>query len=203
MVVGFFGTPGSGKSTLLTKYAIRELRKLKSGKSAYKHVLTNFPVYGCEQVQVSDLGRYEIENSLILIDEITLDCDSRDYKNFSVALKNFFTLHRHVGNDVIYFMQDPSRVDKSIRNVTYSLYYVSSPITPFFRRFTVARRVFRNFDINEYSSELILGYRFPKLKEMIFLSTMKICYRPFYYKYFNSFDKLQLDNLPAFDFQKW
>lgn len=203
MVVGFFGTPGSGKSTLLCKYAIKELHKLQKGRSSYKHILTNFPVYGCEQVQVSDLGRYEIEDSLILIDEITLDCDSRDYKNFSNSLKNFFTLHRHVGNTVIYFMQDPSRVDKSIRNVTYSLYYVSSPVVPFLRRFTIARRVFRNFDINEYSSELILGYRFPKLQEMVFLSTMKICYRPFYYKYFNSFDKLQLSNLPTFDYQKW
>ena len=203
MVSGYFGVPGCGKTTFLSMLAIKELKKIKKGKSKYKHVLTNFPVHGCEKVSLDDLGRYDIEDSLILFDEITLDADSRDYNHFSIRTKNFFTLHRHVNNDIIYFCQDFSRVDKTIRNVTYDLWYIKSPVVPLLNHFSIAKRIFRNININEYTSELTLGYRFAKFLEVFFISCKKVCFRPKYYKYFDSFDKLQLDNLPNYDYLEW
>lgn len=203
MITGYFGVPGSGKSTFLAMLAVKELRRIKKGKSRYKHVLTNFPVHGCEQISLFDLGRYDITDSLILFDEITLDADSRDYKIFAQSTKEFFTLHRHCNDDIIYFCQDFSRVDKTIRNQTFDLWYLRSSIFPFFRQFSTAKRIYRNININEYNSELTLGYRFAKMREIIFASSKKICYRPLYYKYFDSFDKLQLSDLPEFQFTKW
>lgn len=203
MVTGFFGVPGCGKSTLLAKFAVKELRKMEKGKSRYKHVLTNFPVHGCEMVSLQDLGTFDIENCLILFDEISMDADSRDYKNFSKSLRDFFILHRHVGNDIIYFCQDFEKVDKVIRNLTFDLWYVRSSVIPFLNQFSYAKRIYRNININEFTSDLTLGYRFAKITEIIFSPSKKICFRPFYYKYFDSFDKLQLDGLPAFHYQKW
>lgn len=207
MVSGYFGVPGCGKSTFLAMIAIRELKKIRKGRSRYQHVLTNFPVQGCEKVSIRDLGFRDIEDSLILFDEITLDADSRDFKQFAQSTKEFFTLHRHVNNDIVYFCQDYSRVDKTIRNVTYDLWYLTKSNFPFFRHFTKARRIFRNININEYNSELTLGYRFAKFFEVIFSflggAVSKRCFRPKWYKYFDSYDKLQLDNLPPFKYESW
>ena len=61
MVVGYFGLPGSGKTTFLTRIAQKELKRMKKGKSKYKHILTNFYCDGCEKIQYSYLGNYEIE----------------------------------------------------------------------------------------------------------------------------------------------
>lgn len=203
MVTGYFGVPGCGKSTFLAKIAIKELRKIQKGKSAYKHVLTNFPVEGCEMIQFSDLGKYDIEYSLILFDEISIDADSRDYKSFSSEARNFFILHRHLHNSIGYFTQDFAKTDKVIRNLTYDLWYIHSPVVPFFSNFSIAKRIYRNININEYTSELTLGYRFAKFLELLFSSNKKICFRPFYYRYFDSFDKLQLDGLPPYVFTRW
>lgn len=203
MITGYFGVPGCGKSTYLAKIAHKTLKKIEKGKSHYRHVLTNFPVHGCEQITLFDLGRYDLEYCLILFDEISMDADNRDYKTFPKHVRDFFILHRHAHNDLIYFCQDYQKVDKVIRNVTFDLWYLKRSVIPFLSQFTVAKRIYRNLNINEYTSELTLGYRFAKLLEIIFSPSKKFCFRPFYYKYFDSFDKLQLDGLPEFDFRRW
>lgn len=203
MVTGYFGVPGCGKSTFLAKMAHKEIVKIQKGKSNYKHVLTNFPVQDCECINLMDLGKYDLEYCLILFDEISLDADSREYKNFPHHVRDFFVLHRHLHNDIIYFCQDYSKVDKVIRNVTYDLWYLHRPVVPFFSQFSIAKRIYRNININEYTSELTLGYRFAKFLELLFASNKKICFRPLYYRYFDSFDKLQLANLPPYSFKRW
>ena len=156
MISGYFGVPGCGKTTILTSIAQKELRLLAKGKSCYEHVLTNFYCLGCEKVDFSDLGTYFISHSLILIDEVTLYADSRDFKAFSKNLRDFFTLHRHVFCDIIVFCQDYSRMDKTIRELAYDLWYVTKPVLPFFRNFSISRRIFRNISINEYTFLVIV-----------------------------------------------
>ena len=95
MITCYFGVPGVGKTTIATKIAQLELRKIKKGKSQYKHVLTNFNCKGCERVTFEDLGRKDIQNSLIIFDEITLDADNRNHKNFAKESVEGFILHRH------------------------------------------------------------------------------------------------------------
>ena len=203
MITCYFGVPGCGKTTLLTKLAQTELKNMEKGKSPYKHVLTNFFCEGCESIQLSDLGVYDIENCLILLDEITLDADSRDFKSFEQTKKLFFAMHRHVGCDIVYFCQDFSRVDKTIRNLTFDLWYCTKPVVPGLRGFTFCQRIFRNININEYTSELTLGYRFATIGERLFSSTSKILWRKPWYKFFDSFDKTGLDKLEPFSFVMW
>lgn len=185
MVTGYFGLPGSGKTTFLTRLARRQLRKIAKGKSSYTHVLTNFYCEGCERVDYKDLGHFNIENAYILLDEITLDADSRNFKQFDEAHKHFFLMHRHYGCDVVYFTQQYDGVDKKIRDITSNLYFVKKRLM-----FTVATKIYRTLDINEMTKEIVQGYRFANWFEKWFLGgTHQICYRPKWYKYFDSWDR--------------
>lgn len=196
MITCYFGVPGVGKTTLATKLARKGLKK-------YKHVYTNFICKDCERIDYSDLANFKMFDSLIILDELTLDADNRDFKTFSKSHKDFFTLHRHLGVDIIYLTQNYENIDKKIRDCTNELWYMSRSVVPFFRRFTSAKRIYRNININENTSELTLGYRFCNFVESIFVSNRKLVYRPFYYKYFDSWDELQLKNRPVLESTKW
>lgn len=205
MIQGFIGVPGCGKSTVLASMAYKENKKILKGKSKYKYIYSNFDCAYCYKLDVSDLGEFYLHDCLILLDELTLDVDSRDYKSFSHRLKKFFILHRHYNIDIVYATQDPSRIDKTIRNLTFSLWYVSRPVVPFFNKFVRCNRIFRNLNINEYTSELTLGYRFSKFIERLFISGRcnKLIYSPKYYPLFNSFDDYGNSNLPEFNNEYW
>lgn len=197
MINGYFGLPGSGKSTFLTRIAQKELKRIARGKSKYLHVLTNFYCEGCECVEYKDLGNYDISDSLILLDEITLDADSRNFKQFDAAHKHFFLMHRHYNCDVIYFTQQYDGVDKKIRDITSNLYFVKKRLM-----FTVATKIYRTLDINELTKEIVQGYRFCNWFERWFLGgTHQICYRPKWYKFFDSWDKPTGE--PAFNYEQW
>lgn len=204
MITAFFCPPGGGKTTCLAIIAHRTLKRIDKGKSPYKHVYTNFPCKGTEKISVSDLGRYYITDSLILLDEITLELDSRDWKHTSKGIIEFVTLHRHLGCDIIYCVQDYSRAEKTFRENTVALFYLYRSPLPFFRRFVTAKQIFRKLDVNEHSSELVLGYRFSEWKDRLF---SKAVYRRFYlpsgWKYFDSFDPYGLDQRPELPGGMW
>ena len=103
MVIGVFGLPRSGKTTFLAKVSKQALagkKQLSVGGGAWKvaigdfapyaHVYSNFPLQGCERIEFKDLGKYDTTRSLILIDEISLFCDARDYKNFDKPFLDCF-----------------------------------------------------------------------------------------------------------------
>lgn len=203
MITGIIGVPGCGKSTYLSMLAQQELKKISRGKSPYKRVYSNFACRGCYRIDARDLGRYDLRDCLILLDELTIDCDARDYKAFARSTKEFFILHRHFNIRIVYATQDPSRVDKTIRNLTYDLWYLKTSLFPLLRRWSICTRIYRNLNINEYTSELTLGYRFPVLRELLFSRSRRLCYRPRYYAAFDSFDPCSLISLPPYDNTLW
>ena len=196
MITCFFGLPGCGKSTLLAKLAYKELKRIKKGKSKYVRVLSNYFIRGCSVLDFDMLGKYDMSNSLILIDEISLDADSRDFKSFSKPLKQFFILHRHYGCDIIYATQQYDGVDRKIRELTQNLYYMkkAGPLT-------YATAIYRKITITE-DSEIKMGYVLPKLIKIIsdIRHTMIFCFRPRYYKLFDSFDS---PVLPKYDYDTY
>jgi len=194
MIKGYFGLPGSGKSTFLTMIAQKELKRIERGRSAYKRVFTNFYCQGCYIINYSELGLYDFSDSLILLDEITLDADSRNFKQFDQVKKRFFLLHRHYHIDVIYFTQQWDGVDKKIRDITHDLYYVKKVRFPILSNLSVATRIFRILDINEDTKEIVNGYRFPNWYDRLIGRTKEYCWRPKYYKYFDSFNTIPLEH---------
>ncbi len=207
MVTCYFGVPGVGKTTIGTKLAQKELRRIRHGRSKYKYVLTNFECKGCYKVDFSDIGIYDIQQCLIILDEITCDADNRDFKNFKKSSVEGWMYHRHYFNDIIYLTQNYEAVDKKIRDITQRLYIMSrSYILPISKY----RQVFRVYSINDMTKELVCGYRFANLWECL-LSLLPITmsfgklkgfvFRPFWYKYFDSF--CQPLKLKPFNFISW
>lgn len=184
MITCFFGLPGCGKSTLLAKIAHRELKRIKKGKSPYRYVLSNYYIKGCHKLDFSYLGHVDVSGCLILIDEISLDADSRDYKSFGHELKQFFILHRHYRCDIVYATQQYDGVDRKIRELTHNLYYMKK-LGPF----SIGTAIFRKITISE-ESEIKMGYVFPTFVKLLsdLKNTVIICWRPRYYNLFDSFD---------------
>lgn len=186
MIKAYFGVPGCGKSTIL-------VREYKRNKRRYSHIYTiNLQIKGVPMITKEDLEKYKFVNTLILWDEITMDADNREFKSFSKDLRDFFLLHRHLGCDIIYATQNFENVDKKVRDLTSELWYMSKSVIPFFSSFTSAKRIYRAININEHTSELTLGYRFCNFIESIFVSNFRLCFRPLYYRYFDTHDELSL-----------
>lgn len=196
MITCFFGLPRSGKSTMLAKIAVNELRRIQKGKSPYKRVLSNYYIAGCEKFTFEQIGKVDMSDSLILIDEITLDADSRDFKNFSYELKQFFILHGHYGIDIVYATQQYDGVDRKIRELTHNLYYMKKA-----GQLTYATAIYRHITITE-ESEIKMGYIFPTLLKIIFdfRHNVEICWRPKYYRYFDSFEAPPMKKV---EFKPW
>ena len=186
MIKGYFGVPGCGKSTTLVK----EYRK---NRKKYNNIYSvNIEIKGVKQITKEDVRKYRFKNALILWDEITLDYDNRNFKEFTKEDKEFWLLHRHMGVDIIYATQNYENVDKKIRDLTIELWYMQKSVVPLLSGLTTTKRIYRNININENTSELTLGYRFCNKIEGVFVSNFKIIWRRKYYKYFNSFDELNL-----------
>lgn len=90
MISNFNGVPGCGKSTMLAWVARRATlhpnkpiflcgQQISSG---HPITFTNFPFDGAFQLDYDNLGRYNYEDALLLIDELSMYSDSRDFANF-------------------------------------------------------------------------------------------------------------------------
>lgn len=170
MIQGVFGLPRSGKSTYLAKLA-------KKGFKKYDRVYSNFFIKGCYELDFNTLGKVEYKDCLILIDEISLFCDCRSWKEFNKDLVYFFTNHGHYNVDIVYCSQSYADCDKKIRNLTDSLYYIKDG----FFGFSVVRRIEKTFSVENSISESYCLSGFPRL-----------LFRRMYYSMFDSYNKKPL-----------
>lgn len=172
MIKCYFGLPGCGKSTILTAIAQRELKRKR-----YHYVYTNFYCHGCIRLNMDDLGEKDFSQSLIIIDEITLEFDSRNFKSFSEKFKKFFTLHRHDRSDIIYATQYYNNVDKRIRDLTAENYYVRriGPIS-------IAMMCPFSIIFPSDTGDILFGWTKPEL-----FTRKEFYIRALYYKKFDSY----------------
>lgn len=110
-----FGKKGSGKTTFLTKTAVNAMRK---GKKVYSTV----EVPGAVLFNVQDIGMYTFPpESVILIDEVGMIWDNRNFKNFRTDVRDYFKLQRQYRNTVYLFSQTFD-IDLKLRNLTDAMY---------------------------------------------------------------------------------
>ena len=196
MVIGYFGVPGCGKTTTGVAIGIKELKKRI--RKRYENIYSvNVDIEGIKRITKEDFRKYRFTNSLILWDEITLDYDNRDFKTFTIEDKKAWLLHRHTGSDIIYFTQNYENVDKKIRDITNELWYMEKG--KIITGITKAKQIYRVITINETSSDLVLGYRFPIWIEKIKGHTQKLIWRKKWYKYFDSFELLGLEEREEYE----
>lgn len=140
-----FGKKGSGKSTYLTKLAVRYMRK---GWIVYTN-MEDLVIPGVRFFNIQHLGEYVPEaHSLLLLDEVGMIWDSRDFKAFKPTVRDFFKLQRHY-KVVVYMASQTFDVDKKIRDLTDGMYLQ----TNFLRVFSLGRRITRSVTLTESTSE--------------------------------------------------
>lgn len=188
MITLYFGNPGCGKTTLACKLA-RKARK------RYDHVYTAFDsrISGVASCSLVGLGDWRFpRNSLILCDEAGIDFNSRAYQSMSQKQIKYFKKHRHVRNDWVVMSQSWDDYDVTLRRLTVEMWYLYR-IGPW----TLSRRVYKRIATSKETGEFIDCYKMSSMLWLLFWPLQlgwpfqpkfKLTFRPFYYRYFDSFE---------------
>ncbi|MBR1528321.1 MAG: hypothetical protein IJ642_06025 [Oscillospiraceae bacterium] len=175
MVIEIHGFPGAGKPTVLTMIAQRSLQ----GKETLDippcdTVLTSFPCPGCYELDFELLGKRNFHNCLMILDEVSMYADSRKFKSFSDSLLYFFKFHRHHNINLVWASQSANDADKKIREVTQCSYIIDR-----YFMFTAIKPILKAHTVRSGDPDIKFELAPPVL--------WKWCYRPRWYKYFDSY----------------
>lgn len=191
----YFGLPGAGKTTMMCHIMLKAIKK-KKYKYVYCNVRNSIP--GVTYIDNECIGLYNLHDALICIDEATLFADSRAYKSFDKGKLTYFLEHRHYNVDIVLFTQQWDGVDRKIRVITDRVFYVYKG---FFTRpwFTRCYRVPYGIIIPDPKTagdklgEIVQGYAKPNFLIRLLSPWL---FRPRYYKYFDSWERPLLPELP-------
>lgn len=187
-----FGKKGAGKSTYLTMLAVKYA---KLGRPVYSTL--NVPY--AFKLDHNDIGfRHFPPESVLLIDEVGMIWDNRNFKNFKPEVRDYFKLQRHYRHTVYLFSQSFD-VDLKLRTLTDRMYLLVNPMG----WFTYIRSITRSITVTEASSQAE-----SRIADQLHLSgiggflfgSSKIMLIPRYAKYFDSFI---VDDLPAHEAERW
>ena len=194
MISTYFGNPGCGKTTLAVKMATKN-------QKYYDHVFLNFD-HKIKDGYIADLdglGEWTFpDHSFIAIDEAGIEYNSRAYKSLPKPAIAWFKKHRHYKCDIAVFSQSWEDMDVTIRRLSDELWYLYK-IGPF----TLSRRIYKHVTVDKQTQQIIDGYHMPSVLWLLiwplqlgwpFQKKYTLTYRPFYYKYFDSYSK---DNIPV------
>lgn len=191
----YFGLPGAGKTTLMTHLALKNRKK-------YKHIYcnVNLLIDGVTYIDNDCIGKYDLSDCLILIDEATLFADSRAYKEFGKGKLTYFLEHRHYNADICLFTQQWDGVDRKIRVITDRVYYVFKGkllghwFTSYYRiPYGIIIPDPKKMNGGEKLGDIVQGYSKPHILIRMFCPKL---FRPMYYKYFDSWERPYLPPLP-------
>jgi hypothetical protein len=192
MIGIILGVPGAGKTTMLTQIA-------KKAQKKNIPVFSNCYIDGAYIINAKeDLGKYMIENSVIIIDEGGSEFSNRDWKQLCKRVVRFFKMHRHYKCDVYLSSQDYD-IDIKIRNLCSKIWVVRKSLIPYF---ISVRTILSRIDINENkktgerATDIIKTFAY---KPMM-LGGRQHIFAPKYWKYFNSY---YTDKLMTKEWKQW
>ena len=186
----FFGMIGSGKTTFAASIARKALKH-------HIRVFSNMPIKGAYKLDLADLGHYDMDNSILLIDEAGIDFDNREFsKNFKDKKRlEFFKLIRHCHSAIYLFSQSWSDMDCKIRNLAGKYWYVKRSLIPW----TVcAIPVKKSFGINEHEKKPddIYSLPHPFIRPFVTART----FGPLSWSYFDSWEH---EPYPKKEYELW
>lgn len=131
-----FGKKGSGKSSYLIKLAYRFLKR---GWVVYTN-MEDCVIPGVRIININHIGDYVPEShSLLLLDEVGMVWDNRDFKKFRTEVRDFFKLQRHY-KVLCYLASQTFDVDKKIRDLTDGMMLCTNFMTAWSLGRTISRR---------------------------------------------------------------
>lgn len=197
MIRLYFGRPGCGKTTLLVKNLVQ---KQKHYTSVWSNIHNSVPGPNF-YTDLDDLGEFTVpDGAYLAVDEAGIQYNNRHFKTFPKAAIQWFKLHRHYGVDIDLFSQSWEDTDITLRRLTDELWYCYR-IGPW----TLTRRVYKRVMIDPNTHQIIDGYHMPNFLWLLVWPLWKLhlvdpqfqlCYRPFYYKYFDSWSRFELPEYP-------
>ena len=184
-----FGKKGSGKSTYLVKLAIKYLKK-------GFYVYTNMPdmvLPGIRLIDVEQIGDFvPVANSLLLLDEVGMIWDNRNFKNFKPSVRDFFKLQRHY-KVITYLASQTFDIDKKLRDLTDGMILNVNVLNVLTVGKTIRRKITLTESTSEAESRIAEDLKFCPLWSWHFT------YIPKYAKYFSSFKVPETPYIPFTD----
>lgn len=172
-----FANIGAGKTTLLARYAQRELKKIKKGKSEFKAVISNTPISGC--YYVPDIRTFikdcRPERALLLVDEAGTVWNNRKMKITDDEIE-YIKLIRHRHSKLIGISQSYDDVDITIRRVYTNMYLLNKLLG-----LTIIRPIKKYVTVDKETEQIIDGYSFR------FIFSWGVLLRCKYYRYFDTY----------------
>ena len=209
----YFGVPGAGKTTFaayLVRQAAKESRIVKfcrvheSGRvcrwvlasgllKRSVPVWSNVPIRGAYQIDVKeDLGKYQIEDGSLIIDEAGIDFNSRQYKSLPMSIIKWLKLHRHYRMSVDVLSQSHEDMDITLRRLAQRYFLVKKSLLP---NFICLRRIYRKVGIDATTHQLCDWYYFG-----LPIIDSQYIYAPPLWSMFDSFAAPELERK---DWQRW
>ena len=140
-----FGKKGSGKSTYLVKLALRYVKK---GWTVYTN-MTDLNIPGVRIFNIDDLGDFvPCSDSVLLLDEVGMVWDARNFKNFKPSVRDFFKLQRHY-HCIVYMASQTFDVDKKLRDLCDGMFLHANVA----RVFSMGKRISKNITLTEPSAD--------------------------------------------------
>jgi len=202
MIRIYFGSPGCGKTSLIAFFTQKYFKQYHLFKRLYKiprydYVLSNVPIINASPFDVRDLDSFSpYPRSLLLIDEGGIVYNNRKFKDMPQGTIEFLKLHRHYNCDISVFSQSWEDLDITIRRLCDEIYKVQK-----IGQFTFTRLIQRRVGIDKETKQIVDQFhQVPLVASPFVPAENAFFFRPFYYKFFDSFETpdrpfLQVDHL--------
>ena len=188
MIRTFFARPGAGKTTTCCALA-------KKYSKNYDHIYLNFhnTVPGVHTCDLTGLGTWTFEpHSYIAVDEAGIEFNNRKYKTLSQDAIKWLKMHRHYRCDIDFFSQSWEDCDATIRRLSSEL-WILYRLGPW----TLGRRIYKRVGVDKNTHQIIDEYRMASMLWLLiwplqlgypFAKKFTLTFRPFYYKFFDSWE---------------
>lgn len=185
-LIFIFGKKGSGKTTFLTAIAQKHI---KQGRPVFSTV----DIPGTYKIYPEDIGFVQMpEGSVVLMDEVGMIYDNRNYKQFKPEVRDYFKLQRHYKHTVYMFSQTWD-IDIKLRTLTDKMYILVN----LFGWISYAKEIRRKLVVVKPSENAESRIADELVIPPFFLAPFgarKVVFIPKYVKYFNSYDAPELDH---------